>query len=82
MSTISTSRRNPPLWESVERVVNDNYCSIGISLDDDKFWLRLTKSSESDLLYIKYRTHVRASRIRIVAHTTVTKGAIRHNSES
>ena len=80
---ISTSRRERPLWESLELITNELLRSISIveregrisvALDDDKIWMRLSDSVGSDLFNLKYTTHVKANRKGIIAHTAVTTG--------
>lgn len=81
---MSTSRREPPLWETLEKIVNDLLRSISIAgrdggisiaLDDDKIWLQLSSGMKVDLFDLKYTTHVQANRKGLNAHTAVSTGA-------
>ena len=78
---ISSSRRELPLWEGLELIVNDVLRSVSITgrdgrisvaLDDDKIWMNLSDSIGSDLFNIKYTTHVKPNRKGIIAHTAVS----------
>ena len=80
---ISTNRREIPLWETLESIVNDFLMSISIvgrngkisvALDDDKIWLNLKNSSKTDLFNLKYTTHVKDNRKGLIAHTAVSSG--------
>ena len=84
-NSVTTSRRDPPLWEELEKIVNellrsisiiDRKGKISISLDDDKVWLRLSNSSSDDTFNLRYTTHVRANRKGIIAHTAVSTGVM------
>ena len=81
---VSTNRREKPLWECMEYIVNDFLTSISITgrrgkisvaLDDDKIWMNLKNSSRDDLFNLKYTTHVKDNRKGIIAHTAVSSGA-------
>lgn len=83
-SEISTNRREVPLWETMETIVNEFLKSISITerkgkisvaLDDDKIWANLKNSSKDDLFNLKYTTHVKDNRKGFVAHTAVSSGA-------
>ena len=80
-SQISTSRRDSPLWESFENIVNELLRSISvtgrdgrvpIALDDDKIWMHILDSGKRDLFNLKYTTHVKPNRKGIIAHTAVS----------
>lgn len=81
--TMSTSRREKPIWASLETLVNDILRTIAIAgrdgeisiaLDDDKIWLSQANSKVKDLFGLKYTTHTQANRKGIVADTAVTTG--------
>ena len=76
-----TSRREAPLWETLERIVNENPRVISISgrenripvaLDDDKIWMDISNAGSTDLFNLKYTTHVKPNRKGIVAPTAVS----------
>ena len=76
-----TSRREQPLWETLERIVNEILRGISISgreerlavaLDDDKIWMDISNTGSTDLFNLKYTTHVKPNRKGIVAHTAVS----------
>ena len=80
-SQISTNRRDTPLWEKLETIVNELLRSVSITeregrvsvaLDDDKIWMILSNSAMQDLFNLKYTTHVKANRKGIIAHTAVS----------
>ena len=80
---ISTNRREMPLWETLESIVNDFLVSvsitgrqgkIAIALDDDKIWMNMKNSSRADLFNLKYATHVKDNRKGLIAHTAVSTG--------
>lgn len=80
---ISTSRREAPLWEELERITNTIMRKISITgrrgrvsiaLDDDKIWGNFSNSASMDLFNLKYQTHVKANRKGLVAHTAVSTG--------
>ena len=81
MQMTRTTRREEPLWETLERFVNEVLRSISISgrdgrvpvaLDDDKIWMDISNARSSDLFNLKYTTHVKPNRKGIVAHTAVS----------
>ena len=83
-SSISTSRREQPIWASLEHLVNvvlreisitGRDGEISIALDDDKVWVSQTNSASTDLFDLKYTTHVKPNRKGIVGHTAVSTGA-------
>ena len=78
-----SNRREIPLWETMESLVNDFLMSISITgrkgkisvaLDDDKIWMNLKNSSKNDLFNLKYTTHVKDNWKGIIAHTAVSSG--------
>lgn len=80
---ISTCRRKIPLWEGMERILNELLRSISITsrkgrisvaLDDDKVWLSVKNSKMADLFNLRYASHVRANRKGIILHTAVSTG--------
>ncbi len=83
---ISTnSRRETPLWEYLEAIVNELLRSVSIagrhgvislSLDDDKIWASFSKILKMDRRNLKYTTHVKANRKGIIAHTAVSTGVM------
>ena len=81
MQMTRTTRREEPLWETLERFVNEVLRSISISgrdgrvpvaLDDDKIWMDISNARSSDLFNLKFTTHVKPNRKGIVAHTAVS----------
>ena len=80
-SEISTNRRERPIWQTLENIVNELLRSvsvtgrtgrIAISLDDDKIWMNLKNSGSIDMFNLKYCTHVQANRKGLVLHTATT----------
>ena len=78
---MSTNRREKPLWETLERIVNEilrnvsitgRIGRIAISLDDDKIWMVLKNSGLIDMFNLKYCTHVQSNRKGLVLHTATT----------
>ena len=78
---MSTGQRDPPIWESLEAIVNEVLCSISIvrregtisvSLDDDKVWIHLSPKTKMDLFDLKYTTRVQANRKGLTAHTAIS----------
>ena len=78
---VSTNRREKPLWEMLETIVNEQLRNISvvgqdgrvsISLDDDKVWMNLSNSASQDLFGLRYTTHVKPNRKGIIAHTAVS----------
>ena len=83
-ASISTSRREVPLWETLQSICNQLLCSISvegrdgrisIALDNDKLHLSMERSNMKDMFNLKYTTHVKANRKGFVGHTAVTTGA-------
>ena len=83
--TMSTNRREVPIWRTLEDLVNTLLRKISISgregeisiaLDDDKIWLAQTKSKMCDLFGLKYTTHVKPNRKGIIGHTGITTGLL------
>ena len=83
-TSITTSRREEPLWASMEGIVNEYLRKISITgrdgeisiaLDDDKIWLAQEQKSMPDFFDLKFTTHTQANRKGIVGHTAVTTGA-------
>ena len=81
---MSTNRREMPLWERMESIINDFLISISITgrrgkisiaLDDNKIWMNLKNSARDDLFNLKYTTHVKDNRKGMIAHTAVLSGA-------
>lgn len=80
-SEMVTNRRERPIWETLENIVNGLFRSISvtgrvgriaIALDDDKVWMNLKNSSSDDLFNLKYCTHVQANRKGLVLHTATS----------
>lgn len=85
ITQISTSRRDTPLWEEFEVIVNTLFRAISvtgregkisIALDDDKIWMNTSKGSSADLFNLKYCQHVQANRKGLVAHSAFTTAVI------
>lgn len=81
--SMSTSRRDQPVWASLELIVNEMFRTIAvagregeisIALDDDKIWLSQANAKVQDLFDLKYTTHTQANRKGIVGHTAITTG--------
>ena len=78
---LSTNRREKPLWEKMELVLNELFREISIvgregrisiSLDDDKIWAHLSNSGSDDLFGLKYATHVKPNRKGFILHTALS----------
>ena len=76
-----TTRREEPLWQTLERIMNGVLRLVSISgrdgkvsvaLDDDKIWMNISNAKSTDLFNLKYTTHVKPNRKGIVAHTAVS----------
>ena len=83
-ASVSTSRREEPIWQAFEEIVNKMLKEISvkgrdgrisIALDDDKIWLNCTNSNMRDLFNLKFTRHAKPNRNGIIAHTAVTSGA-------
>ena len=83
-AAVSTSRRDEPIWQAYEELVNKMLKQISvqgrdgrvsIALDDDKIWLNCTNSNSRDLFNLKFTRHAKPNRNGIIAHTAVTSGA-------
>ena len=81
---VSTSRRDEPIWQAYEEIVNKMLKEISvkgrdgrisIALDDDKIWLNCTNSNFRDLFNLKFTRHAKPNRNGIIAHTAVSSGA-------
>ncbi len=64
---MSNSRREIPIWEGLETIVNEVLHAVSvtrwagqilIALDDDKVWMNISNSNAKDLFNIKYTHHV------------------------
>ena len=85
VDSMSTSRREIPIWASLETIVNKLFRTISIAgregeisiaLDDDKIWLSQANSKVQDLFGLKYTTHNQANRKGLVGDTATTTGII------
>ena len=83
-SSISSSRRESPIWMAIEDItnklcqqisINQREGEIPIALDDDKVWLALMNCKVDDLFNVKYTTHAQANRKGFIVHTAVSTGA-------
>ena len=83
-AAVSTSRRDEPIWQAYENIVNKMLKEISvkgrdgrvsIALDDDKTWLNCTTSNSRDLCNLKFTRHAKPNRNGIIAHTAVSSGA-------
>lgn len=83
-AAVSTSRRDEPIWQAYEKIVNKMLKDISIkgrdgrvsiALDDDKIWLHCSNSNSRDLFNLKFTRHAKPNRDGIIAHTAVSSGA-------
>lgn len=78
---LTSSRRDTPIWESMQRALNDTCRSISIlrrtgqirlALDDDKVWFAHSGLNTEDNFGLNYVTHTKANRKGICGHTAVS----------